>query len=377
MKIKSIHLKNWQIHSDLRLDFHDDINVISGFSNAGKSAIRRAIEWICFNANISEIDYRKENTKETSVTIVLDNEFIVERVRGNKINRYILSKANVEDKVFDSFGKVIPEEIQDVLQVNQIEIDGEKLNLNVAEQLTLPFLLDKPASFRAKLFNKLTGNELLDKVFKEFNKESLRVNREVKETEANIEKQEEELGEYSVKYKSLKKKLKTVHEQYAKVEEDIEIFNHLNDLVGKLKTNKENQEFVDFKKSQIKTISEEKLEELKAKAEVLEVLEKLSTSLEVTNCDIELVEEKIESIKVSEVDWDKLRASDESLDRLQDLHYRLNDINRLQEKVTIQIKEIKTLLGNTEKELKEVWDNCDVCPLCNGENTNEINRKKS
>ncbi|MHA1739468.1 MAG: hypothetical protein ACTSWD_12840 [Candidatus Heimdallarchaeota archaeon] len=371
MKIKKLYLRNWQKHSELNLDFHDDINIISGYSNTGKSSIRRAIEWICFNANISECDYRKEGTSETSVKIELDNDFTIERIRSSKLNRYILSKADCEDKVFDSFGKNIPDEILDVLQIKTIEIDGEKLNLNIAEQLTLPFLLDKSASFRAKLFNKLTGNEVLDKVFKEFNKESLRVNRELKETEANIEKQEDELSEYSVKYKILKKKLKSVQAQYAKVEEDTEIYNHLKDLAEKLKTNKENQEFVDFKKSQIKTISEEKLNDLKAKAEVLEKLEKLSNSLEVTNCDIKSIKEKIDSIKVSKVDWDKLKAKDESLQNMKRLQEQSLQVNNDQEKVTIQIKEIKELVSNSEKELEQMWKDNPTCPLCGKENCND------
>ncbi len=373
MKIKNIHLKAWQKHSDLKLDFNNDLNIITGLTDTGKTAIYRAIEWVCNFSNIAQIDYRKEGTNETSVTIVLDNGFTVERIRSNSVNRYILSKEGVDDKVFDSFNKETPEEIQKVLEISAIDIEKEHLNLNLASQDKLNFILDSYYSdtFKAKLFNKLTGNELLDKVFKEFNKESLKVNRELKDTETKIEKQEEELSEYSIKYKKLKKKLKSVQEQYAKVEEDTEIYNHLKDLADKLKTNKENQEFVDFKKSQIKLVSEEKLEDLKAKAEVLEMLEKLSASLEVVNCDIESIKEKRESIKVTKIDWDKLKAKDESLQNMKLLHKQSLQVNKDQEKVTAQIKETKSVIDKAEKELSEIWKDNPNCPLCGKEKCDE------
>jgi len=368
MKIKSIQLSNWQAHADLKLDFHDDINVISGYSNVGKSCIRRAIAWVCFNENISEKDYRRENTSETSVKIELDNEFIIERIRSNSLNRYILSKEGCEDQVFDSFGREIPEEILDVLQINTIDIDNEKLNLNIAEQLTLPFLLDKPASLRAKLFNKLTGNEVLDKLFKEFNKESLRVNREIKETDVSLTKQEEELSEYSIKYKSLKQKLITVQEHYKKIKDDIVIYEQLKELSEKLKSNKEGQEFVAFKKAQIKTVSDKRIKELRDKADEFKKIQNLANELEAINNEIAYA--KKQKIVVPKVNFEELKTTNESLQILKQLHDQSLQVNKNQEEVTIQTQRIKELVSNTEKELNELWEKCSVCPLC-GETKNK------
>ena len=89
--IKSIILNNFQAHEYLKLDFSKDLNIITGLSDAGKSCVRRAIGWICFNENISETDYRKEGTSETSVSLILENDFTIERIRTNILNRYITS----------------------------------------------------------------------------------------------------------------------------------------------------------------------------------------------------------------------------------------------------------------------------------------------
>lgn len=364
MKIKKIQLKNWQSHKELTLNFVDEINVITGLSNVGKSSIRRAIEWLCFNANISESDYRSEGTDETSVKVWLDNDFIIERIRSNSINRYILSKEGCEDRVFDKFGSVVPEEIQQVIQVKEIEIENEKLNLNIAEQLSLPFLLDKSATFRAKLFNKLTGNELLDKLFKEFNKENLRINREIKETEESITVQENQLVEYSKNYKILKDKLTSVKEQYSKLKEEIVIYENLKDLSEKLKTNKENQEFVNFKASQIKVISEDKIKELKLKAEELKKLQELSYELEATNEAIEKLLFQKSKIKIVDVNFEGLKEKNELLQNLEKINQQL--VNNQQE--LNKIGQLSHNIGQTstelEKELKEVWEKNPTCPLC-------------
>ena len=367
MIIQKIHLKNWQKHSDLLLDFQKDINIISGYSNVGKSSIRRAIDWICFNANISETDYRREGTSETSVKIWLDNEFIIKRVRSNTINRYILSKNGCEDKTFDSFGREIPEEVQSALGISEIEIENDKLNLNIAEQLTLPFLLDKPATLRAKLFNKLTGNELIDKLFKEFNRENLRINREIKEIEENLVTQEEQLSEYSTTHKALRKKLNNANEQYSKLKEDIEIYEHLQDLSNKLKENKEQEEIIKNKVSQIKIISDEKLKVLKKKAEDLKKLKELSYVLDVSNDALEEIITEKKKIKIIKVDWKNLKEKNNTLNQLYPIKEQLFNNIEQQQKITKHLVESKKMLGDSEKELKELWAKQKACPLCKQE----------
>lgn len=155
--INYIILKNFQRHEKLKIDFCNGINIIHGESDKGKSSIRRAIEWICFNQSIDGI--RKTGTKQTSVILGLKNDIEIERVRSTSINRYIL-RINDEEKVFDSIGKSIPEEIQEVLNIYPVEFDDEKIYLNSQNQLGLPFLMDKSPSVRMKLFNKLSGNDV-------------------------------------------------------------------------------------------------------------------------------------------------------------------------------------------------------------------------
>lgn len=365
--INSIKLKNWQKHKSLELEFSKGINVISGESNAGKSCIRRALGWILFADNISEKDYRREGSKNTVVTVILDSGVEIERERSNSTNRYIL-RINGEEKVFDSFGKDIPQEIKDVINVSLIEIDNDKLNLNIAEQLTLPFLLDKPASFRAKLFNKLTGNELIDSLFKLCNKENLRLNREVKSTEEEIKKQEDDLENYSNQYKVLKDKLDAVKDEYKKIQENIEIYEHLKDLAEKIRINKEGKEFVEFKKSQIKLVSEDKIKELKEKAEKLQKVIQIEMGLERVYCDLQEMKYLKSQCVCPKVNFEELKSKDESLQKMKQIKQLIASNKEKLQGINQAISNCKESNEFMEKELKEAWDKCDVCPLCGKEN---------
>ena len=366
MQVQRIHIKNFQRHADLKLDFKSDINVITGLTDSGKSGVFRAMEWLFNFSNISESDYRKEGTKETSVKVWLVNDFQVERIRSNTINRYILSKENCEDKIFDSFGKNTPEEIVEVFGINTINVDDEHINLNFASQDQLNFLLDSTYSdtFKAKLFNKLTGNEVLDKAFKELNRENLRFNREIKETEENLVKQEEQLSEYSLSYKKLKKKLCLVTEQYEKIKEEMEIYEHLKNLSEKLKANKEQNEFVNFKTSQIKTISDKKIKELKEQAEQLKQIQELSYELEAINNNLETVKKQKNNIKVVKFDEKQLINKAETLQKMKQLNEELSlNIEQLQT-TTIDKKVLKDRLNKSQEELEKIWKEQKICPLC-------------
>ena len=365
--ITKLFLHNWQAHSNLELDFTKDLNVITGYSNAGKSCIRRALEWVMFNVNISEKDYRKEGTKETVVTVYLDSGFIVERTRSNTINRYALKKEGCEDKVFDAIGKNIPDEIKDVLGVEEIEIDGDKLNLNIAEQLTLPFLLDKPASFRAKLFNKITGNELLDKLVKECNRESLRINRQIREKEELITKQENELSEYTLEHKELKKIYSSAKSQLKNIQEKTKIYESLKGLAEQVKENKEQQDFVSFKLEKISNISEEKINELKKKADLLQELNQIDMKLEQITCDIQETKVLQEKIPTYDVDAVTMKKKAEVIKLYKELFKALQENNKKRDEVTIQIRETEQLLGKLDTELEEIWEECKICPLCKKE----------
>lgn len=363
--LKSVQLKNFQIHSDLTVDFTDGVNVISGLTGVGKSCIYKALVWVYGFSDISENDYRKEGTKETSVIIKLSSGFEVERIRSNSLNRYIF-RNDKEEKIFDKVGKNPPEEIQKVLGIEEIEFEKINLNINFASQDDLNFIFDSkiPASFNAKLFNKLTGNSILDDLFVNLNRENLSFSKEIKGLDEQIIQQEKEVETCMKQHEELSSKFHKVTELYSQIEEKIIIYEELKKLASKLKENKEAQDFVKFKLDKIVIISDKTINELKSKAELLKELLTLKDKL--TNVREALQQTKVKQklIKIPEIDFDLIKEKVTMYDELNNLKEKLDSNKENKEKITLQLKENKDLYGKLTKELKEIWNHLDFCSKC-------------
>ena len=145
MFICSLNLINFKKHAKLAIEFSENLNILYGNNSAGKSCVIEAIKWIFFGEGT---DIRKEGTKKTTVSVTLDNGTKITKIRSASINAYEL-EVNGETKRFDSVGKSIPDEIKEALGVRTIDIDGEEIILNIANQISLPFLLSESATFRS------------------------------------------------------------------------------------------------------------------------------------------------------------------------------------------------------------------------------------
>ena len=365
MYLKSVYIKNFQFHKELKLDFNSGINVIYGDTGTGKSSFFKALEFLFNCSDVSEEDYRREGTKKTVVKGVFDSGWSVERIRSNSINRYVLSKDGKE-KVFDNFGKDTPEEIQKVLEIEPIEIEKEKLHLNFASQDQLNFILDNYYSdiFKAKLFNKLTGNEILDELFKKCNSDGLRLNRDIKSLENQIDKQEDELVEASINYKSLKKKYKSIKTKFEDLLNEIEIYNNLKKLSETLNNNTLKSKELSNKLKTIKIVSEDKISNLKEQLKKLNKLKDIFVDIKSIDSSIQkLINKKKELPKIN-VDLKALQLNAKRLVDLKEIDALLEDNTEQKQTLILDLKVIQSIINKKQKELKKIWKNCEVCPLC-------------
>lgn len=359
MFIRELELNNFQKHSHLKLEFTDKVNILYGESDAGKSCIIRAIKWIFFNQGK---DVRKEETKKTSVKVTLDNNVTVEKIKSNTVNAYILYKDG-EEKRFDSIGKTIPEEIKNALQVRTVEVDKNSINLNVADQITLPFLIGESATFRSKLFNKLTGNDITDKVFQSLNKDILQINRETKLEEEHLKEQEVQLKEteiekdkidetYEIFYDKYER-LKTLYERYEKIKIYAEELNNINS----------NLEDTNKKLKDIKSIPEKVLTDLNEEAIKLDKLLDLNNKIISIKEKIKITKEKLANANIPEVDIDILKEKCKELERLRDLYSRILDIERIEVESDCDIDRYSDLIKSNEEKYKKILKEIRICPF--------------
>ena len=361
MNITSIELVDFQIHSKLKVDFTNGINVLIGASGKGKSCIRRAIEWCLFNKSIDGI--RREGSKKTSVKITLANGTIVERIRSASINRYVLT-VNEKEQTFDSIGKSLPEEVKDAVGINPMVVDGEELWLNSAPQIALPFLFDKSPSWRMKLFNKLTGNDLLDKLFVQFNKDILRIGREHKSDTERLESLTEELDTKEIEKEQLEAIHSVVKDQIENLRKKQEDYDKRLVLWDLQQTNDEQTIALKAQKTDVKYPEDVEIQALATKIEELDEKETLLTAVLSNETELSRVGVELSENVVQVINTDELQSKIDRLDTLEIVIKQQTDAIDKDNFVSVQIADLDFELQEDVKELDKLLENTEECPLC-------------
>lgn len=163
--IKSVLLENFESHKSTFLEFDNGLNILAGSSGNGKSSIRRAIGWVVTNrpSGDSVISWDNFTSKgkqiePTKVIVTLSNGTVIERVKSNELNGYIIN-----GKTLEAVGTGVPEEITTALHFKDV---------NIAKQLDPHFLISLSAGETARYLNSVVSLESADEY--QANIESLR-----------------------------------------------------------------------------------------------------------------------------------------------------------------------------------------------------------
>lgn len=148
--LKSIHLLNFQSHEESNLLFHRGVNIIVGASDSGKTAIIRALRWAAWNKP-SGNSICSNWGGETNVKLETEDGVVI-RTKG-KSDSYVLNSLSGKHLEFKAFGTSVPEEINSVLNLNEI---------NLQNQLDTPFLLSETPGAVATHFNKIARLDKID-----------------------------------------------------------------------------------------------------------------------------------------------------------------------------------------------------------------------
>lgn len=366
MNIKSLELNNFQKHEHLLLNFTEGVNVIVGSTDCGKSTIIRAIRWVFYPGELRGDVVRKEGTKKTSVKIILDNKVVIERIKTSVVNSYKLTIEGKETE-YNATGNILPEDIQKVIKFIPIEIDNDKLILNIANQIAMPFLLDKSGTFRQKLFNKLTGNDILDQAMQGLNKDILNIGKETK----FLIQQRGELTVSLMKIKIQREQAEKATLLFAKKVEDIKA---LNERLEELKKCKEELTKVDIQLSEtkqgihsIKSISAEVIKIIKQQIIKLDNYLTLQKEINKINNELKITNASLSMIKVPTIDIKKYINESDRLVKLIKLKENIFTINdSLQLCIPKAEKYNKEIKDNEEKK-KEILKSITICPFHNVE----------
>ena len=151
--IKRIKIRNFQSHVDTEIVPSPGISVFVGRNMVGKSALLRALRLLSFNKPDGN-DFVSWGATHSEVEIEC-NGHVVRRVKGKRINRYEL-----DESIFSSFGKKIPQEIVDALGITSVRVDDRVYELTISSPHEPPFLVSETDAVKGKIFGHL-GKQLI------------------------------------------------------------------------------------------------------------------------------------------------------------------------------------------------------------------------
>lgn len=360
--ITELELTNIGPHSHLKCEFREGINTLSGPSGIGKSFIIHAMQSVYFNRP-SINDLRKYDTKKSVIRLTYSDNTVIERIISTSVNRYTLQLGE-ELKTFDSVGRDVPEEIQQHTSAYPVSVDGTTFYLPLQEQLRNSlFLFDeniKPAT-KYKFFNLLTGNDVLDKLFKEFNSDLLKAKKDIKYYSEDHESDSKKLKkinqelEYNqrildnIDLESVQKLDKELKEIEQKRDKLLELDVSINKLQSELKT--------------LKAIKPEGLDKLLTRIELLEQLELKKRRLSDLDKKIAYDTNKLKTLKFDPL----LCELGDAVDRYDQLVEGKTKLDKLDNNILVvnkKIKKLESIIKDGEREFQALMEESGTCPLC-------------
>ena len=337
--LSKLTLKDFQNHKDTTLEFSPGVNVIVGSSDAGKSALIRALEWVRTNRPRGD-GFIRHGKKACSVQVecVSDKTHTIIRSRSGRNNEYQL-----DNNMMKAVGSDVPMVITDCLKLD---------DLNVQHQLSPHFLvLDSPGAI-AKSISAAIHLEAMDACVSEANRRVRSLNGKVTAEEESIESLAKELETF-----------KDLAQLAADLEQAEELHSNINEL-----TDKRNSLFQSIAAL---TETEDLLASLPDKDDVMAVLEQIGAledvvaeeaalSMVVDQCIV--LEKAVAAIPdehAVNTALEQISALEDSTERFAGLELIVGGMNSNIIKIGDHRKNAKVLRRKLAIMLKD-----EACPMC-------------
>lgn len=234
--IESLELTNFQGHKSLNVPFVNGLNIIEGPTNAGKTAILRAISWVLYDTP-SGSDFITTGEKSCSVKLNLSNKCTIERKRTrSSAGEYILTDKDGNSQVYKGFSKKVPIEIFNTHQMPEVEINKTKYRLNIADQLDGLFMINSTSNDKLALIGTLVDTDILDTLRAKYNADKIKYSSDKKRYDQNLDLKLQELSKYDNldNINNKVSKIEAIVEQIEAVDENINNYISLKDEHDKL-----------------------------------------------------------------------------------------------------------------------------------------------
>lgn len=188
--IKKLTLHNFQSHKHTELEFNPYVNVITGSSDSGKSAILRAIYWVVHNRPNGNNFLVSHWARNANGTPKEDMYVSFEYDTGTKITRFKNKNENtysIDGVTLEAIGIDVPEKVR--LANNFTEV-------NISKQMDAPFLLSESAGEVARFFNRVVHFDVIDEYLITIESMRKKNNQDIKYTQEALKDVESQINKY-------------------------------------------------------------------------------------------------------------------------------------------------------------------------------------
>lgn len=342
--IKKVEIENFQSHKKTILEFVPGTNVIIGESDAGKSAIFRAINWAITNRPLGD-GFRSDWGGDTRVAIYTAEGDVIERIKTATRNVYIIN-----EKPLTAFGSEVPEQVSEILRMDEA---------NIQSQMDVPFLLAVSPGEAARLLNKAASIDDIDYTISNLRGEYQKVSNNIKFNEGKLKDYEKQIEQYD-NLPELEEKLERVEEAEKELEKHEQKLVKLTQLVAeviRIHTELEktkNIQQIEQKFEQILSRYNQYEEQRKR----LDKLEQIAQKVKVRQEYLKSTQYVEDSIALVQKVYDEYREYQTKQQTFVKLKRLIGSVAALNQ----SIQRIEREISQLEKEFRKLRPN--ECPLC-------------
>ena len=359
----NLSIKNFQSIKETNLDL-SGFTVITGSSNLGKSAVRRAFATVLYND--WDASYVRDGFDGAEIKLERDGNIVkVEKeYRKDTIKKNTFT---VNGKSYDKMGRSnenLPDEYAE-FGWQPLKAQGDKYKLNIATQLEPLFMIGNSDTENTAILNNAFKMDAFERASAEAGREAKDIEKTIKVHEKDLSAKEEELRvvqRYIDRLESIKEVIEKLSTDYELIEQYIGLKRAYNEQKPEYERLLLESKIIDLTQK-IMTIKNylDKVEELKRVENEREIVAKVAKLLPM----IELAKRYVE--KTNEV-----REKEKRETLTLNAKEKIDQLGEILSLVELKIKMDKAQEGieQNEQELREIDEeihSLGVCPLCQRE----------
>lgn len=248
--ITKMVLENFQSHENTTLDFSKGLNLFTGESGQGKSAVIRAFAFIFENFGRNPRRFIKKGANFARVTIYLSTGYVISRiVEKSKSGKNGYEIYNPKDGSVESTNTKGLSLVQEILGFNKLNIDTDNdVPINFMKQGTSWFFVGDgyTSSERAKIVGSIYGTHYADAVIRDLEGDLKKYNKQIETADKERKTIQEGIDSFS--------HLPQTHMQITELERLSAEVNALMAKKEKITTLLKEQELIDNKISELNDV---------------------------------------------------------------------------------------------------------------------------